>query len=49
MIRNAAKVGIPAVKYNMSILGIVRSDPVKGRGSSTAHAFNYDRPSRNHR
>lgn len=43
MIRNAAKAGIPALKYNMSILGIVRTDPVKGRGSSSAHAFNYDK------
>lgn len=43
MIRNVARVGIPAVKYNMSILGIVRTDPVKGRGSSSAHAFNYEK------
>jgi mannonate dehydratase len=43
MIRNTAKAGIPALKYNMSILGIVRTDPVKGRGSSSAHAFHYDK------
>ena len=43
MIRNAAKAGIPALKYNMSILGIVRTEPVKGRGRSSAHAFNYDK------
>jgi mannonate dehydratase len=43
MIRNAAKAGIPALKYNMSILGIVRTEPVKGRGSSSAHAFNYEK------
>lgn len=43
MIRNAAKAGIPALKYNMSILGIVRTEPVKGRGSSSAHAFSYDK------
>jgi mannonate dehydratase len=42
MIRNAGKAGIPALKYNMSILGIVRTDPVKGRGSSIAESFVYD-------
>ena len=30
MIRNASAAGIPALKYNMSILGIPRTDPVKG-------------------
>src|SRR5581483_1439347 len=30
MIRNAAKVGIPAVKYNMSILGVVRTENTRG-------------------
>lgn len=42
MILNAAKAGIPALKYNMSILGIVRSEPAKGRGSSKANTFIYD-------
>jgi mannonate dehydratase len=32
MIRNCAKAGIPAVKYNMSILGVVRTEATKGRG-----------------
>jgi mannonate dehydratase len=41
MIRNAGKAGIPALKYNMSILGIVRTAPVKGRGSSIAKSFVY--------
>jgi len=41
MIRNAGRAGIPALKYNMSILGIVRSEPVKGRGRATANAFDY--------
>src|SRR5262245_60690535 len=31
MIRNVSRAGIPAVKYNMSILGVVRSDPTPGR------------------
>jgi mannonate dehydratase len=43
MIRNAGQVGIPALKYNMSIFGIVRTDPVKGRGTSMAESFVYDR------
>jgi mannonate dehydratase len=43
MIRNASQAGIPALKYNMSILGIVRTDPVKGRGTSMAESFVYDR------
>ena len=34
-IRNAAKVGIPCIKYNMSILGVLRSGKVQGRGDST--------------
>jgi mannonate dehydratase len=42
MVRNASKAGIPALKYNMSILGIVRTEPVKGRGSSIAKSFVYD-------
>jgi mannonate dehydratase len=41
MIRNCAKAGIPAVKYNMSILGVVRTAPTKGRGGATLSTFNY--------
>src|SRR5262245_10774917 len=29
-----AKVGVPAVKYNMSILGVVRTEPTVGRGGT---------------
>jgi mannonate dehydratase len=43
MIRNAARAGIPALKYNMSILGVVSTEPVKGRGRSMNRAFDYDR------
>ena len=32
LIRNCAQVGIPAVKYNMSILGVLRNLQVPGRG-----------------
>src|SRR5438128_8208037 len=35
MIRNCAKAGIPAIKYNMSILGVVRIGRTPGRGEST--------------
>jgi mannonate dehydratase len=42
MIRNAGRAGVPALKYNMSILGIVRTEPVKGRGRSIAESFVYD-------
>lgn len=41
MIRNASRAGIPSLKYNMSILGIVRTAPMKGRGSSIAESFVY--------
>ena len=41
MIRNVAAAGIPAVKYNMTIIGIPRTAPVQGRGRAEAHAFNY--------
>lgn len=35
MLRNCAAVGIPCVKYNMSILGVLRTERTKGRGDST--------------
>lgn len=34
MIRNCAAAGIPAIKYNMSILGVLRTDATPGRGGS---------------
>src|SRR5688572_3968105 len=43
MIRNAAKAGLPALKYNMSILGVVRTEPTKGRGGANYSTFVYDR------
>ncbi|HEY3739782.1 MAG TPA: mannonate dehydratase [Bryobacteraceae bacterium] len=43
MIRNCAQAGIPAVKYNMSILGVVRTEPMKGRGGATYSTFVYDK------
>lgn len=35
MIKNCAAAGIPAVKYNMSILGVLRIGRVPGRGDAT--------------
>src|SRR6266853_802878 len=42
MIRNCARAGIPAVKYNMSILGVVRTGTVRGRGGARYSTFIYD-------
>ncbi len=35
MIRNCAAAGIPAIKYNMSILGVLRTGRKPGRGDAT--------------
>ena len=35
MIANCAKAGIPAVKYNMSLLGVLRTERTPGRGGVT--------------
>lgn len=43
MIRNTAKAGIPALKYNMSLLGVVRTEPTPGRGGSSYSTFVYDK------
>ena len=43
MIRNAARAGIPALKYNMSVLGVVRTEPTKGRGGAEYSTFVYDK------
>src|SRR3984893_1723142 len=42
MIRNAGKAGIPAMKYNLTYLGVVRSEPTRGRGGTLASTFVYD-------
>ena len=34
IIRNCAAVGIPAVKYNLNLLGVLRTAPTEGRGGS---------------
>lgn len=35
MIRNCAQAGIPSIKYNMSLLGVLRTERTKGRGDAT--------------
>jgi len=42
MIRNVAQAGIPAVKYNLTILGVPRTSPTAGRGGALYSTFNYD-------
>ena len=42
MIRNAARAGLHALKYNMSILGVVRTEPSRGRGGAVYSTFVYD-------
>jgi mannonate dehydratase len=41
MIRNAAKAGIPALKYNLTILGVVRTESTKGRGGAAYSTFDF--------
>ena len=49
MIRNAAKAGIPALKYNMSILGVVRTETTPGRGGARYSTFVYEQGQTGHR
>jgi mannonate dehydratase len=41
IIRNCAKVGIPSVKYNMTILDVPRTKPTRGRGGAMYSSFSY--------
>jgi mannonate dehydratase len=34
IVRNCAAAGIPAVKYNLNLLGVLRTEPTPGRGGS---------------
>ncbi|HEY4382436.1 MAG TPA: mannonate dehydratase [Acidobacteriaceae bacterium] len=36
-IRNCAQAGVPSIKYNMSILGVLRSGRIPGRGDAMNH------------
>jgi mannonate dehydratase len=42
MIRNAARAGIPGLKYNLTFLGVPRSAPTPGRGGASYSTFVYD-------
>ena len=39
LIRNCAKAGVPSIKYNMSILGVLRTGHAPGRGDSMYSAW----------
>lgn len=39
-IRNCAQAGIPSIKYNMSLLGVLRSSEVHGRGDAVDAVWN---------
>jgi mannonate dehydratase len=43
MIRNAARAGIPALKYNLTFIGVVRTEPTRGRGGATHSTFVSDK------
>jgi mannonate dehydratase len=43
MIRNTARAGIPALKYNLTFIGVVRTESTKGRGGATYSTFVYDK------
>ncbi len=47
MIRNVARAGIPAVKYNLTLLGVVRTEPTAGRGAARYSTFVYERATQN--
>ncbi|MCS7314074.1 MAG: hypothetical protein NZ554_01265 [Bryobacteraceae bacterium] len=42
MIRKAARAGIPDLKYILTILGVVRTAPPRGRGGALYSTFVYD-------
>ena len=41
MIRNAGKAGIPMVKYNLTFIGVVRTERTPGRGGASLSTFDY--------
>jgi mannonate dehydratase len=47
MIENCARAGVGTVKYNLTILGVVRTEPTRGRGGSSYSTFDYDRAQEN--
>jgi mannonate dehydratase len=43
MIRNSARAGIPTLKYNMTFIGVVRTEATRGRGGAEYSTFVYDK------
>ena len=43
MIRNVARAGIPVAKYNLTILGVVRTEQTPGRGRSLYSGFDFNK------
>jgi mannonate dehydratase len=43
MIRNTGRAGIPSLKYNMTFLGVVRTESTRGRGGAAYSTFVYDK------
>jgi mannonate dehydratase len=41
MIRNTSRAGIPALKYNLTLLGVVRTESTPGRGGARYSTFVY--------
>ena len=41
MIRNTARAGIPSAKYNLTLIGIPRTAPTRGRGGASYSTFVY--------
>ncbi len=41
MIRNVARAGIPSAKYNLTLIGIPRTEPTPGRGGARYSTFVY--------
>ncbi|MGH9328760.1 MAG: mannonate dehydratase [Terriglobia bacterium] len=48
MIRNASRAGIPAVKYNFTLLGVPRTGRTSDRGGALYSTFNYAEAMREH-
>ena len=47
MIRVAARAGIPTLKYNLIILGVLRTGPTPGRGGSTYNTWVHEEATQN--
>lgn len=43
MIRNCGKAGIPMVKYNLTFIGVVRTERTVGRGGASLSAFDFSK------